>query len=114
MFFFSFECALWTDSSVTADIHTARFVVSVSIKPHLQEEEKVFDIKAVALVYVSPIHDLGLWHLPEAVQRLQWPRLEILILSLLPLLSSCFLSVLMRISKASFPLLLLKELLNSE
>lgn len=61
MFFFSFECALWTDSSVTADIHTARFVVSVSIKPHLQEEkeEKVCDIKAVALGYVSPIHGLG-------------------------------------------------------
>lgn len=60
MFFFSFECALWTDSSVTADIHTARFVVNVSIKPHLQEEEeKVCHFKAVALGHVSPIHGLG-------------------------------------------------------
>lgn len=60
MFFFSFECALWTDSSVTADIHTARFVVSVSIKPHLQEEEeKVCDIEAVAPGCVSAIHGLA-------------------------------------------------------
>lgn len=34
------DCALCTDSSVTADIHTARLVVKVSIKPHLYKKKE--------------------------------------------------------------------------
>lgn len=41
----NFECDLCTDSSVTADIHTARFVVKVSIKPHLYKRKEIHGVK---------------------------------------------------------------------
>ena len=70
-FFFNFEWALWTDSSVTADIHTAKFVVSVSIKPHLQRKEKVHEIKAMALGQIASIHVLAV-HVLKGIVGAVW------------------------------------------